>query len=202
MPSNYTISTKFYARKEAVPETNVSTKIVIYLIDPYLDFGRTLIIYNWYTSVELAELLENRKTYYIGTLRSNRKSNPKEVINYKLQKGKCFSLSSDSNVMVMKWKDKRDIYMCSTKITNRMVDIVKRNTISQKPETIMMYNKGKGCIDLSNQKASYSNPLCRSMKWYRKVLMDILLDTGVVNAACLFNLTTKAILPLHIFGLH
>lgn len=123
----------------------------------------------------MAELLGNRNTYCIGTLRSNRKLNPKEGRNYKLQKGQCFSLRSDSNVMVMKWKDKRDIYMCSTKTTNGMVDVVKRNTISQKPETILMYNKGKGCIDLSDQKASYSNPLFRSMKWYRKVLTDILL---------------------------
>jgi len=28
------------------------------------------------------------------------------------------------------------------------------------------------------------------MKWYRKVLVDLLLNIGVVNAACLFNLTT------------
>lgn len=55
-----------------------------------------------------------------------------------------------------------------------------------------MYNKGKGCIDLSDQKASFSNPLRRSMEWYRKVLIDVLLNTGVVNAACLFNLITKS----------
>lgn len=68
----------------------------------------------------MAELLGNRNTYCIGTLRSNRKLNPKEGRNYKLQKGQCFSLRSDSNVMVMKWKDKRDIYMCSTKTKERL----------------------------------------------------------------------------------
>ena len=83
------ISMKVYAGKEAVLET----RVVMELIDPYLDFGRILIIDNWYyTSVELEEQLGNRKTYCIGTLRSNRKSNPKKVVNYKLQKSQCFSL--------------------------------------------------------------------------------------------------------------
>jgi len=67
------------------------------LTDQYLDFGRTLIIDNWYTNIELAEQLGQRKTYCIGTLRSNRKSNPKEFINSKLKKGQPFSLRSNSN---------------------------------------------------------------------------------------------------------
>lgn len=192
MPPNYVVNMKVYAGKEALPEMSVSTKIVMELIDPYLDFGRTLIMDNWYTSVELAEQLGHRQTYCIGTLRSNRKSNPKIVIDYKLKKGQCYSLRSDTNVMVMKWKDKRDIYMCSTKSTNKLVDVVNKHKTSQKPESILLYNKGKGCIDLSDQKASFSNPLRRSMKWYRKVLIDVLLNTGVVNAACLFNIATTS----------
>lgn len=191
MPPNYTTNMKVYAGKEATPETSVSSIVVMEMIDPYLDFGRTVIIDNWYSSVELAEQLGHRKTYRVGTLRSNRKSNPKEVINYKLKKGQQFSLRSDTNVMVMKWKDKRDIYMCTTKSTNKMVDINKHQKVSQKPESVVMYNKGKGCIDLSDQKASFSNPLRRTMKWYRKVIIDILLNIGVVNASCLYNLTTK-----------
>jgi len=185
MPPNYTINLKVYAGKEVTPETRVSSKVVMELIDPYLNFGRTLIIDNWYTSIELAEQLGQRKTYCIGTLRSNRKSNPKEVINSKLKKGQQFSLRSDSNVMGLKWKDKRDIYMCSTKSTNKIINITKHKKTSQKPESIIMYDKGKGCIDLSDQKASFSNPLRRTMKWYRKVLIDLVLNVGVVNAACL-----------------
>ncbi|CAI6358218.1 unnamed protein product [Macrosiphum euphorbiae] len=82
---------KVYAGKEEfTTETSVSSKMVMELIDPYLDFGRILIIDNLYTSLELAEQLGQLKTYCIGTLRSNRKSNPKEVVNYKLKKVNSF----------------------------------------------------------------------------------------------------------------
>lgn len=41
--------------------------------------------------------------------------------------------------------------------------------------------------------------LRRTMKWYRKVLVDLLLNVGVVNAACLFNLTTKSTMSITYF---
>ena len=46
---------------------------------------------NWYTSVSLANELLSRSTNLVGTLRSNRKFNPKEVINAKLKKGEIKS---------------------------------------------------------------------------------------------------------------
>jgi len=39
--------------------------------------------------------------------------------------------------------------------------------------------------------ASYSSPLNRSLKWYRKIAFDILLSTSVVNALSLFKSVTK-----------
>lgn len=37
------------------------------------------------------------------------------------------------------------------------------------------------------------------MKWYRKILVDLLLSIGVVNAAYLFNLTTKITMSITYF---
>lgn len=50
---------------------------------------------------------------------------------------------------------------------------------------------GKSYIDRSDQMASYSSPLKRSLKWYRKIAFDILLSTSVVNALSLFKSVTK-----------
>jgi len=44
------------------------------------------VVDNWYTSVELAELLNRQQTHLVGTLRTNRKSNPKEVTPKKFKK--------------------------------------------------------------------------------------------------------------------
>jgi len=78
----YTIAMKVYCGKEVdnmLNVGNVGSSIVMELAKPYLDNGRTIYVDNWYSSVELAELLQARKTYLVGTLRQNRKSNPKDV---------------------------------------------------------------------------------------------------------------------------
>lgn len=48
---------------------NVGSNVVMELSEPYLDNGRTIFVDNWYSSVELAELLQSRTTYLVGTLR-------------------------------------------------------------------------------------------------------------------------------------
>lgn len=192
IPPNNTICIKVYAGKEASPDGSVGTNIVMELAEPFLNFGRTIIIVdNWYTSIELAEKLGEQNTYLIGTLRSNRKSNPKEIIKKKLKKGEVCTLRSNTNVMILKWRDKKELLMCSTKTTNSMVD-VRSCKVIQKPLTVIEYNKGKGSIDLADQKSSYGNPLRRSLKWYRKVLVDTLLNISVVNASHIFNSVTES----------
>lgn len=79
----YTLAVKVYCGKEATSDFNVSSKIVQELSEPFLNFGRSLVVDNWYTSVELAELLNRQQTHLVGTLRNNRKSNPKEVTKKK-----------------------------------------------------------------------------------------------------------------------
>lgn len=44
------------------------------------------------------------------TLRSTKKGIPSEVKNRKLKRGEKISLQNSDGVIVMKWKDKRDLY--------------------------------------------------------------------------------------------
>ncbi|CAI6369364.1 unnamed protein product [Macrosiphum euphorbiae] len=111
--------------------------------DPYFDCGRTLYVDNRYSSVELAEKLKTRQTHLVGTIRSNRKSNPKEVIKKKLKKGEVDSMRSDTNVLILKWKDKRDLYMISTKHNSEMIEERIRGKIVKKPKVVIDYNIGK-----------------------------------------------------------
>lgn len=122
------------------------------------------IIDDWYSSVELAEQLKTSQTHLVGTIRSNRKSNPKDVVQKKFKKREIVSKRSDTNVLILKWKDKRDLYMISTKNTREVVENVVRGKIVKKPKVVIDYNTGKTPIDLSDQMCSYSNPLRRSTK--------------------------------------
>ncbi|XP_050063121.1 piggyBac transposable element-derived protein 4-like [Aphis gossypii] len=191
----YTIAMKVYCGKEVnnmLNVGNVGSNVVMELAEPYLDNGRTIFVDNWYSSVELAELLQSRNTYLVGTLRCNRKSNPKEVTKKKFKKREIVSQRSSSNVLVLKWRDKRDLVMISSKHDSALTSLKIRGKTVQKPTVVVDNNIGKTSIDLSDQMTSYSNPLRRSQKWYRKVALDALLNISVVNALVLFQKVTSS----------
>ncbi|XP_025413673.1 piggyBac transposable element-derived protein 4-like [Sipha flava] len=158
----YTSKYKIYAGKEATTGDSVSCKVVMELMEPYLNFGRTLYADNWYNSIDLAEKLLRHKTHLVGTLRSNRKRNPKDVTQKKLNRGEIFAKRSDCEIMVLKWRDHRDVLMISTKHSNTMEEVMTKR-IKIKPKVVINYNRDKGYIDLSDQMGSYSSCL-RGMK--------------------------------------
>lgn len=189
---HYTIAYNVYAGKEATSNSSVSTKIVLQLTGPYLNFGRTIYVDNWYTSVTLAHELIKCNTHLVGTLRKNRKYNPKNVISKRLRKGEAVAAMDSKNVMVLKWRDRREVLILSTKHVDNIITYIKQNKIIKKPQAVIEYNKGKTFIDLADQMSAYhSSCLRRSVKWYRKVAFDLLLNTAVVNALSLYKLVTK-----------
>ncbi|KAE9523006.1 hypothetical protein AGLY_016637 [Aphis glycines] len=168
----YTVGFKIYASKEADKVQSVSTKVVLEMAEDYLDMGRTMYTDNWYSSYGLAIELLNRKTHLVGTLRSNRKNNPKEVIQKKLKKGDYIAKQCNKGVTVLKWRDKRDVLI-------------------QKPNIIIDYNKGKSLVDVCDLRNSYHNPLRRTLKWYKKIAFELILNTSVLNALSLYEEVTK-----------
>lgn len=67
---------------------------------------------NWYSSPTLHYNLQN-KTKTVGTVRSNRKNIPEDVVILKLKKGKVQTFSSD-NLLTLNRHDKR-VYILSSK---------------------------------------------------------------------------------------
>lgn len=82
-------------------QRNHSTSVVLSLMDGFLDIGHALYMDNFYNSVSLAKELTLRSTYICGTLRSNRKGNPKELVKQKLKKGE-YSWKRSESVVVCK----------------------------------------------------------------------------------------------------
>lgn len=117
----------------------------------------------------------------------------------KLKRGEVFSMRSSTNVLVLKWKDKCDLYMLSTKLNSEMISVDHHGKYIEKPKVVVDYNLGKSPIDLSDQLSSYSNPLRRSIKWYKKVVLDTLLSIEVVNARVLFNAVTNSKMSITTF---
>lgn len=188
----YTYSIQIYTGKQFWTQGSVPTHVVMTLAQPLFNKGHTVCTDNWYTSLDLANKLLAKKTHLIGTIKINRRGLPKEVTGQKLNRGEIAAKQNRKGVTILKWKDTRDVTMLSTKHT---IDYVhyknKRGNITEKPRMIQEYNKAKAAVDLSDQMTAYCSPLRKTEKWYRKLAIELLLNTSVVNARIMHNEVTN-----------
>lgn len=175
--NGYTWNISVYAGKEKTTENSlaVSTKIVLKMAKDLLKSGRICVIDNWYTSLQLAHILLDNKTHCLGTLRANRKGNPTNVVKRTLKRGEIYAEENERGICVLKWRDKRDVLVLSTYHRDETVEIQRRGNPIQKPKAIVDYNAGKSSIDLSDQMSSYSSALRKSIRWYKKLAVEMLL---------------------------
>ncbi|KAL6417752.1 hypothetical protein ACFW04_014351 [Cataglyphis niger] len=162
-------------------EKTTPINIVMSLCEDLFYKGHTLYTDNWYTSLELAEKLISKNTHLVGTLRTNRRGNSHQVLSTKLKRGQIIAKENNHGITILKWKDKKDILVLSTKHSSEMVNVECRSGRQIKPQIIVDYNRQKSAVDLSDQINAYNNPLRKSLKWYRKLAFELLLNTTVVN---------------------
>ena len=162
--------------------------VVLKLMEKLLDRGHALYVDNFYTSVPLAEALLNRKTLLCGTVRKNRKHLPKKVISTKLKKGQHIA-EKKGLIVFEKWQDKREVLMLSTHHSGKMVESTRRSRLGnkkKKPESVLSYNTYMCGVDRMDQLMSYYSPLRKTLKWYRKVVLQHL-DMALVNSYILYK---------------
>lgn len=150
-------------------------KVVMHLVKDYLNKGHSIFMDNYYNSCQLARNLIKNKTFCTGTLRSGRKGGPKKVFEKKLAVGESKAQYSNG-IMVAKWKDKREVSYISTEFENNMVEVTsKRGVVKEKPVPIVEYNKNMGGIDRQDQMMAYYPSLRKTLFWYKKLAIHILL---------------------------
>jgi hypothetical protein len=74
--------------------------------------------------------------------------------------------------------DKREVLVLSTIHSGETVTLTKRGKEVVKPKMVTDYNDGKASINLSAQFASYGSCLRKTVKWYRKVAVELILGTA------------------------
>ena len=92
--------------------------------DKLPNMGRTVVIDNYYTSLELANKLFDNGTHLIGTIRGNSQN----VVQKKLKKGEIIAKENERGICIKKWKNHRDIMMLSTKHKDQTVTVNRRQT--------------------------------------------------------------------------
>lgn len=165
---------------------NTGVAIVKRLMSNLSNKGHTLYTDQFYTSIELAEELEAMKTGLVGTMRKNRKGIPPSVLESRLSEGDQV-FRRKNNILVVRWRDKRDVIVLSTRHTSEMKTFTnRRNRTVTKPTAIIDYNKNKSGVDLSDQFISYGVFAHRSVKWWRKLVFHFFL-IATVNACIMYN---------------
>lgn len=155
----YTWRTKIYAGKQPSRDAPVADTVVLELMEGLLNKGRQLCVDNWYSSIGLAKKLLKKKTNLIGTLRRNRKGIPIAIKERKLKRGEIIYQKNRKGILVLKWRDKRDLFMISTTHDASIGQ-------SMKPRVVEDYNKLMGYVDQSDQMAAYTPFVRKTTKWY------------------------------------
>ncbi|XP_037866663.1 piggyBac transposable element-derived protein 4 [Bombyx mori] len=182
----YTYKLELYAGKNHEPLNTTPKNVVMSICKEILDLGHTVATNNSYTSLDLAHELLDRNTHLLGTLRKNSKGLPKQVIDAKLKQGESVEMENERGITVLHWKDERSVLMLSTKHTKEFPSVPIKGKMVRTPKLIIAYNKAKGAIHTSDQMNAYSSPLRKTLKWYKKLGIELILNTAVVNAWIMF----------------
>ena len=160
--------------------------IVLKLMKPYLEKRYHVFTDSYYNSVSLTEFLSSKGTYITGTLRKDRKRNPKKIISMKLKKSQMV-WKSKGDMIVAKWKDKRDVLMISNAHIPKMTTVTNRRGNENKtPNMVKDYNNSLSGIYCGDQMLSYHSGLRKTLRWYKKAGLHIL-EMFLTNAFYLYR---------------
>lgn len=144
--SAYVLNMMMYSGKMAntTEKGKKVEKTVLRLMWPYLLKGNSLYMDNYYNSVVLSQKLLDLKTHTTGTLRVNRKGNPKHLLSKKLKKGNHV-WAKRNRIYVSKWVDKRPVNKITTEFHPQMVDISNVNSLRLNREK--WFNTISSCLE-------------------------------------------------------
>ena len=170
--------------------SNKPTDVVLRLIDPLLGKGYSLYVDNYYCCPPLAHILSQKDTAIVGTVRANRVGLPADLAKKKMKRGEL-DFRRQNRVIALKWKDKRDVMLLTTKHQPVMMEAQTRTERKQKPVAVMDYTKNMAGVDLSDQLISYLPLHRKTIKWWKKLTFHLLTLT-MIQAQILFNKHQKA----------
>uniref|UniRef100_A0A8C5MUU7 PiggyBac transposable element-derived protein domain-containing protein n=1 Tax=Leptobrachium leishanense TaxID=445787 RepID=A0A8C5MUU7_9ANUR len=180
--SGYTQAFRVYEGKDSsldppgCPEhMGTSGKIVWDLLFPLMNKGYHLYVDNFYTSVPLFKLLYCFDTAACGTVRKNRVGFPAQLVRTRLKRGETSALRQEE-LLAVKYRDKKDVYLLSTIHTERSVEVSVRGRAERirKPVCIKAYNRHMGGVDLADQLLQPYQIMRKSRAWYKKVAIYLM----------------------------
>ena len=178
--SGYCLDFDIYTGKSSISSPNgLGYDVTTQLVSPYYGKNHHIYFDRFFTSVHLSEELLRNDTYSCGTVMVNRKGLPSAAKTTKMSRGEVQFYQKDG-LMLTTWRDKRQVNILST---NANPDI---EETTNKPDSVLLYNKYMGGVDKNNQLCSYYRVGRGSHKWWRYVFW-FGFNLGITNAWILWN---------------
>ncbi|KAL8572467.1 hypothetical protein ACOMHN_005613 [Nucella lapillus] len=148
------------------------------LIRDLKNCGHVLYVDNRYCNPQLADDLAADSTGVVGPVRSNRVGMPKDLVSQPMRPGDV-DYRRRNQTVVVRWKDRRDVYTISTVHPPVMREVTSRTERREKPAAVIDY--------LNNMVVAYI-PLHRrqTVKWWKKLAFH-LLTLVMIQAHILYN---------------
>lgn len=165
-----------------------ATRVLLTLMKDLYNKGYCVYADNFYCSPEAALALAEQRTDLVGTIRSNRKGLPAVVMNQQLNRNETIAATeAQGKMMVLKWADKRNVHLLSTKHELHYKEVVRKGNPVLVPGVVDDYNIFMGGVDKVDQMLS-AYPLERKRQkiWYKKEFKH-LVNMTIFNSLALHH---------------
>ena len=117
--TGYVLDFDIYTGAEADPVKKgvgycVGYHVVMKLIEQNQGKGHCVYVDNYYTSPQLLLDLLARSTYCVGTIKTNRRDFPVQLIPNETMDPGSFQFATAGQLTAVWWRDRRDVYALST----------------------------------------------------------------------------------------
>ncbi|XP_053964120.1 piggyBac transposable element-derived protein 4-like [Anastrepha ludens] len=191
--SGYCLDFDIYTGKEGDKvQVDLGGKVVRQFCEDLKYKNHKVFFDNYFNSYFLQVDLRKDNVLACGTVNSNRKNLPKLKDDKDLSRGQYDYRVSNTNVAVLKWKDKRPVFILTNYIDPTKAGVVTRRerngdrTEVACPEAVMQYNICMNYVDKFDQLKSIYAIDRKSHKWWHRIFFHFL-DCAVVNAILVYK---------------
>lgn len=161
----------------------VPTQSVLRLSKPIENSNRNITADNWFSSIQLMQLLKAKKLTYLGTLKKNKREIPPEFLPDKKREpgSSLYGFTKDYTLLSHVAKKNKAVILVSSSHHTESTD-----DKTKKPTMIADYNNSKGGVDEIDKKCSIYSSSRKTRRWPMAIFYRIL-DLAGTNAFVLYQ---------------
>lgn len=154
------------------------TQAVLRLAEPIFNSSRNITADNWYSSIQLVDILRTKNLTYVGTMKKNKAEIPPSFLpnRTRAEGSTLYGFREEYTLISHVGKVGKATVLISSQHDRRFTDPTKN-----KPEIITYYNENKGGVDSLDEKCSKSSSSRRTRRWPLVIFFRIL-DISIINS--------------------